>query len=62
MYYIVPCGRSARQRRPWQCTGQLQPTPTALLAALIAMFFAALVVPGVFDDEGALFGSAFLVV
>jgi low temperature requirement protein LtrA len=34
----------------------------ALLAALIAMFIAALVVPDVFDDEGVLFGVAFLVV
>ena len=34
----------------------------ALLVALIAMFVAALVVPGVFDDDGALFGAAFLVV
>jgi low temperature requirement protein LtrA len=33
-----------------------------LLVALIAMFVAALVVPGVFDDEGVLFGGAFLVV
>jgi low temperature requirement protein LtrA len=34
----------------------------ALLIALIAMFVAALVVPGVFDDEGVLFGAAFVVV
>jgi low temperature requirement protein LtrA len=34
----------------------------ALLVALIAMFVAALVVPGVFHDEGVLFGAAFLVV
>jgi low temperature requirement protein LtrA len=34
----------------------------ALLVALIAMFLAALVVPDVFDDEGVLFGAAFLVV
>jgi low temperature requirement protein LtrA len=34
----------------------------ALLIALIAMFVAALVVPGVFDDDGVLFGAAFLVV
>jgi low temperature requirement protein LtrA len=34
----------------------------ALLAAVIAMFIAALVVPDVFDDEGVLFGAAFLVV
>ena len=34
----------------------------ALLVALIAMFVAALVVPGVFGDEGLLFGVAFLVV
>ena len=34
----------------------------ALLVALIAMFLAALAVPGVFDDEGVLFGAAFLVV
>jgi low temperature requirement protein LtrA len=34
----------------------------ALLVALIAMFIAALVVPGVFDDEGVVFGAAFLVV
>jgi low temperature requirement protein LtrA len=34
----------------------------ALLVVLIAMFVAALVVPGVFDDEGVLFGVAFLVV
>jgi low temperature requirement protein LtrA len=34
----------------------------ALLVALIAMFIAALVVPEVFDDEGVLFGAAFLVV
>jgi len=34
----------------------------ALLVALIAMFIAALVVPGVFGDEGVLFGVAFLVV
>jgi low temperature requirement protein LtrA len=34
----------------------------ALLVALIAMFVAALVVPDVFDDEGVLFGVAFLVV
>jgi low temperature requirement protein LtrA len=34
----------------------------ALLVALAAMFVAALVVPGVFGDEGVLFGAAFLVV
>ena len=34
----------------------------ALLVVLIAMFVAALVVPGVFDDEGVIFGAAFLVV
>src|SRR5262249_21653173 len=34
----------------------------ALLVALIAMFVAALAVPGVFDGEGVLFGVAFLVV
>jgi low temperature requirement protein LtrA len=34
----------------------------ALLVALIAMFIAALVVPDVFDDEGVLFGAAFLIV
>jgi low temperature requirement protein LtrA len=34
----------------------------ALLVALIATFVAALVVPGVFGDEGVLFGVAFLVV
>jgi low temperature requirement protein LtrA len=34
----------------------------ALLVALIAMFVAALVVPGVFGDEGVLFGAAFVVV
>ena len=34
----------------------------ALLIAQIAMFVAALVVPGVFDDDGVLFGAAFLVV
>jgi low temperature requirement protein LtrA len=34
----------------------------ALLVALIAMFLAALVVPGVFGDDGVLFGAAFLVV
>jgi len=34
----------------------------ALLAALIAMFIAALAVPGVFADEGVLFGAAFVVV
>jgi low temperature requirement protein LtrA len=34
----------------------------ALLVALIAMFIAALVVPGVYDDDGVLFGAAFLVV
>jgi low temperature requirement protein LtrA len=34
----------------------------ALLVALIAIFVAALVVPGVFGDEGVLFGTAFLVV
>jgi low temperature requirement protein LtrA len=34
----------------------------ALLVSLIAMFVAALVVPNVFDDEGVLFGAAFLVV
>ena len=34
----------------------------AMLVALIAMFVAALVVPGVFTDEGVLFGTAFLVV
>jgi low temperature requirement protein LtrA len=34
----------------------------ALLVALMAMFIAALVVPGVFDDDGVLFGAAFLVV
>ena len=34
----------------------------ALLIALIAMFVAALVVPGVFAGEGVLFGVAFLVV
>jgi hypothetical protein len=30
----------------------------ALLVALIAMFVAALVVPGVFDDDVGLFGAA----
>ena len=34
----------------------------ALLIALIAMFVAALVVPGVFEDDGVLFGVAFVVV
>jgi low temperature requirement protein LtrA len=34
----------------------------ALLVALIAMFVAALAVPGVFDGEGVLFGVAFFVV
>jgi low temperature requirement protein LtrA len=34
----------------------------ALLVALIAMFVGALVVPGVFADDGVLFGVAFLVV
>jgi low temperature requirement protein LtrA len=34
----------------------------ALLVALVAMFVAALVVPGVFGDEGVLFGAAFVVV
>jgi low temperature requirement protein LtrA len=34
----------------------------ALLVALIAMFLAALVVPGVFGDDGLLFGACFLVV
>jgi low temperature requirement protein LtrA len=34
----------------------------ALLVALIAMFIAALVVPGVFGEEGVLFGVAFFVV
>ena len=34
----------------------------ALLVALTAMFVAALVVPGVFDDDGVLFGAGFLVV
>src|SRR5262245_24552722 len=34
----------------------------ALLVALIAMFIAALVVPGVFGDEGVLFGVALFVV
>jgi len=34
----------------------------ALLVALIAMFIAALAVPGVFDHDGVLFGAAFLVV
>ena len=34
----------------------------ALLVALIAMFVAALAVPGVFGDDGALFGGAFLIV
>jgi low temperature requirement protein LtrA len=34
----------------------------SLLVALIAMFVAALVVPGVFEDDGVLFGAAFLVV
>src|SRR4029453_8297880 len=34
----------------------------ALLVALIAMFVAALVVPGVFDDDGVLLGAVFLVV
>jgi low temperature requirement protein LtrA len=34
----------------------------ALLVALIAMFLAALAVPGVFGDDGLLFGAAFLVV
>src|SRR5919201_7001697 len=33
-----------------------------LLVALIAMFLAALAVPGVFGDDGVLFGAAFLVV
>jgi low temperature requirement protein LtrA len=34
----------------------------ALLVALMAMFVAALVVPGVFGDDGVLFGAAFLIV
>jgi low temperature requirement protein LtrA len=34
----------------------------ALLVALIAMFIAALAVPGVFADDGVLFGTAFLIV
>jgi low temperature requirement protein LtrA len=34
----------------------------ALLVALIAMFVAALAVPGVFGDDGALFGGTFLIV
>jgi low temperature requirement protein LtrA len=34
----------------------------ALLVVLIAMFIAALAVPGVFGDDGVLFGAAFLVV
>ena len=34
----------------------------ALLVALIAMFVAALAVPGVFDDDGVLFAAAFVVV
>jgi low temperature requirement protein LtrA len=34
----------------------------ALLIALIAMFLAALAVPGVFGDDGVLFGACFLVV
>jgi low temperature requirement protein LtrA len=34
----------------------------ALLVALIAMFVAALAVPGVFGDDGVLFGAAFVVV
>jgi low temperature requirement protein LtrA len=34
----------------------------SLLVALIAMFLAALAVPGVFGDEGVLFGAFFLVV
>jgi low temperature requirement protein LtrA len=34
----------------------------ALLVALMAMFVAALVVPEVFDNEGVLFGAAFVVV
>jgi low temperature requirement protein LtrA len=34
----------------------------ALLVALIAMFIAALAVPGVFGDDSVLFGAAFLVV
>ena len=34
----------------------------SLLVALIAMFVAALAVPGVFEDDGVLFGAAFLVV
>jgi low temperature requirement protein LtrA len=34
----------------------------SLLVALIAMFLAALAVPGVFGDDGVLFGAAFLVV
>ena len=34
----------------------------ALLVALVAMFLAALAVPGVFGDDGVLFGAAFLVV
>jgi low temperature requirement protein LtrA len=34
----------------------------ALLAALIAMFIAALVVPDIFDGKGVLFGAAFAVV
>jgi low temperature requirement protein LtrA len=38
------------------------PVGAALLIALIAMFLAALAVPGVFDDDGVLFGGAFLVV
>jgi low temperature requirement protein LtrA len=35
---------------------------SALLVALIAMFVAALAVPGVFADDGVIFGAAFIVV
>jgi low temperature requirement protein LtrA len=42
---------------PWE-----EVVGAALLVALIAMFVAALVVPGVFADDGVLFGAAFLVV
>jgi low temperature requirement protein LtrA len=63
---MAPCTRGSRPRCPAGSgrgfSAERSPAEAGLLVALIAMFVAALVVPGVFDDECALFGAAFLVV
>src|SRR5262249_21776546 len=51
---------------PWTAyawlTNTVDPEEGFVGGALIAMFLAALAVPGVFGDDGVLFGAAFLIV